>query len=60
MICFAKPGLTEDLNIVQKEEFSISCYMCDKRPSIFMRDKPKLLVEGIAEGFKHFSSMAAA
>jgi hypothetical protein len=22
----------------------------DKRPSIFMRDKPKLLIEGIAEG----------
>jgi hypothetical protein len=29
MICFAKPGLTEDLYIVQKEEFSITCYMCD-------------------------------
>jgi hypothetical protein len=29
MIRFAKPGLTEDLCIVQKEEFSITCYMCD-------------------------------
>jgi hypothetical protein len=24
MICFAKPGLTEDLYILQKEEFSIN------------------------------------
>jgi hypothetical protein len=29
MICFAKHLLTEDLYIVQKEEFSIACYMCD-------------------------------
>jgi hypothetical protein len=43
MICFAKSGLTEDLYIVHKEEFSITCYMCegtlDERPSIFIRDK---------------------
>jgi hypothetical protein len=25
MICFAEPGLTEDLYIVHKEEFSITC-----------------------------------
>jgi hypothetical protein len=29
MICFAKPVLTDDLYIVQKEEFSVTCYMCD-------------------------------
>jgi hypothetical protein len=29
MNCSAKPVLTEDLCIVQKEEFSITCYMCD-------------------------------
>jgi hypothetical protein len=29
MIGFAKPVLTEDLYIVQKEDFSITCYMCD-------------------------------
>jgi hypothetical protein len=29
MICYAKLGLTEDLYIVQKEEFSITCYMCN-------------------------------
>jgi hypothetical protein len=29
MICFAKPGLTEDLCIVQKQKSSIACYMCD-------------------------------
>jgi hypothetical protein len=29
MICFAKPLLTEDLYILQKEEFSKTCYMCD-------------------------------
>jgi hypothetical protein len=29
MICFAKPVLTEDFHIVQKEKFSITCHMCD-------------------------------
>jgi hypothetical protein len=29
MICFAKSGLTEDLYIVHKEEFSVTCYKCD-------------------------------
>jgi hypothetical protein len=42
MICFAKPGLTEDLYIVQKQEFSITCYMCDmytwQRHRLFIRD----------------------
>jgi hypothetical protein len=44
MICFAKPVLTKDLYIVQKEEFSITCYSAistlDGKPSIFIRDKP--------------------
>jgi hypothetical protein len=29
MFCFAKPVLTEDLYIVQKKEFSVTCYKCD-------------------------------
>jgi hypothetical protein len=29
MNCFAKPGLTEDLYIVQNEEFSITRYTCE-------------------------------
>jgi hypothetical protein len=29
IICPAKPVLTEDLCVVQKEEFSITCYMCE-------------------------------
>jgi hypothetical protein len=29
MIYFAKPGLTEDLHILQKVELSVTCYMCD-------------------------------
>jgi hypothetical protein len=29
MICSVKPVMTEDLCVVQKEEFSITCYMCD-------------------------------
>jgi hypothetical protein len=29
MICSAKPGLTEDLCIVQKEDFSITRYICE-------------------------------
>jgi hypothetical protein len=44
MTCFAKPVLTEDLYIVQKEEFSIICTL-DERPIIFTRDKPILLSE---------------
>jgi hypothetical protein len=33
MICFAKPVLREDLYIVHKEEFSVTCYMYEgKRP----------------------------
>jgi hypothetical protein len=48
MICFAKSVLTEELYIVHKEEFSITCYMCDtylKMSSIFIRDKPILSSE---------------
>jgi hypothetical protein len=49
MICFAKPGLTKDLYIVHKEEFSVTCYMCDtytwQRRSLFVRDKPTLSSE---------------
>jgi hypothetical protein len=29
VIYFAKPGLIQGLYIVQKEEFSITCFMCD-------------------------------
>jgi hypothetical protein len=29
MICSVKSLLTEDLCIVQKEEFSVTCYMCE-------------------------------
>jgi hypothetical protein len=28
-IGFAKPVLTEAFHIVHKEEFSVTCYMCD-------------------------------
>jgi hypothetical protein len=46
MICFAKPGLTEDLLIVRKEDFSVTCYLCDtntwQRRSLHIRDKPIL------------------
>jgi hypothetical protein len=41
IIRFAKPVLTEDMHIVQKEEFSITCYMSirtlDQGPSPFIR-----------------------
>jgi hypothetical protein len=30
MIYFAKPILREDLYIVKMEEFSTTCYMCDR------------------------------
>jgi hypothetical protein len=48
MIGFAKPVLTEDLCVVQKEEFfnnmlyaivRVKCTL-DERPSIFVRDSP--------------------
>jgi hypothetical protein len=29
MVCFSKPILRQDLYIVQKEEISITCHMCD-------------------------------
>jgi hypothetical protein len=29
MICFPKPLFTEDLYVVQNEEFSVTCYMCE-------------------------------
>jgi hypothetical protein len=50
MVCFAKPRLIEDLDIVEMEEFSITCYMCDtytwrkakhihqKQPHILVRE----------------------
>jgi hypothetical protein len=43
MIYFAKPVLTEDLYIVKKEKFSLTCLCAirtlDERPSIFIREK---------------------
>jgi hypothetical protein len=45
MICFAKPGLAEDLYVVKKVEFVITWYMCDTyirhRPFLFIRDETK-------------------
>jgi hypothetical protein len=51
MIYFSKPGQTENLHRVQKEEFSITCYMCDtldKRPSIFIKETHLLVREDVA------------
>jgi hypothetical protein len=42
MICFAEPVLIEDLCILQKEEFSITCLKCgtlDERQSICINGK---------------------
>jgi hypothetical protein len=53
MTCLAKPVLTRGLvlYIVQNEEFSITCCMCDmyhwQRPSTLIRDKPILSSERI-------------
>jgi uncharacterized protein (DUF2225 family) len=35
MMCFAKPVVTVDLYLMQKEEFLITCYMCNM---IFIRE----------------------
>jgi hypothetical protein len=40
MMCIAKPELTEDLYVVQKQEFSVHA-IC-MYASIFIRDKPIL------------------
>jgi hypothetical protein len=44
MICSAKPGLTKDLCVVHKEEFSkhaiCGIRTLDEKPSVFIRDKP--------------------
>jgi hypothetical protein len=49
MICFAKPSLTDDLYIVHKEEFLITCYMNDmhtwQKRNVFIRDKDMLSSE---------------
>jgi hypothetical protein len=49
MVCFPKPGLIEELNIVENEDFSITCYTCDtytrQRPRLLMKDKPILSSE---------------
>jgi hypothetical protein len=34
MISFAEPGLTEDLNMAQKEEYTIACHMRDTYTSL--------------------------
>jgi hypothetical protein len=52
MIWFAKPGLTEDLFIALKEEFSITRYKCDtytwQKAKHIHRTQPQLLVrEGV-------------
>jgi hypothetical protein len=53
MVCFAEPGLTEDLYIVHKEEFSIMCFICNtynyQRLSLFIRGSPILLLERMAQ-----------
>jgi hypothetical protein len=44
MTYFAKPELTEDLYIVQKQDFTVTCYMCYttswQRLKILIKDNP--------------------
>jgi hypothetical protein len=44
MICSVKPVLTENFYVMQREDFSITNYMCEMtlgdRPRIFIREKP--------------------
>jgi hypothetical protein len=53
MICFAKPALTEDLYIVHKEKFSITCYVCYvhliKAKSIHKRQTHPLIREDVTQ-----------
>jgi hypothetical protein len=55
MICFAKPGLTEDLCVVHKKEFLVTCYMCDTYSSrkvkhIHKRQTHPLVRENVTQG----------
>jgi hypothetical protein len=55
LICFAKPGLTEDLYIVQKEELSVTRYICDTytRPNakhIYERQTHLNIREDVTQG----------
>jgi hypothetical protein len=45
MICLPKPVLTEALYTVEKKEFSITCYMCDKYTPIHKRQTHLLVRE---------------
>jgi hypothetical protein len=49
VICFAKPVLTEDLYVVEKEEFQelaiCAIRTLETRRSIFIKDKPIFLSE---------------
>jgi hypothetical protein len=51
VICSLKPILGENLFVAQKEEVSVTCYMCetytDEKPSISIRDKPTFSSEGM-------------
>jgi hypothetical protein len=48
MICSVKPVLTENLCVVQKEDFSVCAKRTlDERPSIFIRDKPIFSPESV-------------
>jgi hypothetical protein len=39
MICFAKPGLREDLYILQRRSLSNTLYMYEYMRSLFIREK---------------------
>jgi hypothetical protein len=64
IISLAKAGHTQDFYTVQKEEFSATCYVCNKctwqsgSPSI--RDKGILPLEMLHEEYDHNYSVAKA
>jgi hypothetical protein len=47
MICFAKPGLTEDWYIMQKQGFSIAIFTLDKAKHIHKRQTNSLVREDV-------------
>jgi hypothetical protein len=57
MICFPNPVLTEDLCILRKEEFSVTCCMCDAN-HIHKRQTHLLVREDVTQDYDHKVSVA--
>jgi hypothetical protein len=63
MICFAKPGLTDYLYVMQSVKILVTWYMCDMlirhRPFLFIRDKSNISSDRMLhKGYDHNGSVS--